>query len=79
MRGEGVLAPQCPWFALPASGVPAQSEAIFEGPQSQVSLHPGNQGLERAQEGNEIGPLLRGEPHVEAVVVEGDHVVERGG
>jgi hypothetical protein len=24
-------ASQCPWFALPASGDPAQSEAIFEG------------------------------------------------
>ena len=68
--GRRVLAPQCPWFALPTSGVPAQS---------QVSMHPGIWGLERAQEGHEVGLFLGGEPNVETVVVEGDHVVERGG
>jgi len=65
--------------AAPPHGVPAPSEAMYEGPQSQVSMYPGIWGLERAQEGNEIGLFLGGEPNVETVVVEGDHVVERGG
>jgi hypothetical protein len=34
-----VRRPQSPWFALPARGDPAQSEAIFEGPRSQPALH----------------------------------------
>src|SRR5205085_5822914 len=39
-KGAGaafVLAPQSALLALPASGVPAPSQANFEGPQSQVS------------------------------------------
>src|ERR671938_1312994 len=74
LRRGGLRSEGASWYRS-ARGLPCDRSRRFL---FQVSMHPGAWGLERAQEGDEVGLFLRGEPNVEAVVVEGDHVVERG-